>query len=279
MKKQPIKVLIIDLYNNEENQGMGCLKTILKKMDRQVNDCPVKFDVFETRYKGDIPGLDYDIYISSGGPGSPYDGLGTIWERNYFDLINKLWNHNQKGFHSKKYVFFICHSFELMCRFFDLARVTDRHSTSFGIFPVHKTNAGKNDPLLKGLADPFYGADFRAYQVIQPNHNRMKELGATVLALEKIRPHVPYERAIMGVRISDNFVGFQFHPEAEPISMGYHFRQPHRKEQVVKEYGEAKYNEMIDRLEQPNYILKTYNAILPTFLRGAITKLRPENGR
>jgi hypothetical protein len=35
----------------------------------------------------------------------------------------------------------------------------------------------------------------------------------------KIRDHVQYERAIMAVRFTDYFVGTQFHPEADPVSL------------------------------------------------------------
>lgn len=273
---QPIKVALVDLYNNEPNQGMGCLKAILDAHNGTINGQPLEYNVFETRYKAEIPNLDYDVYISTGGPGSPFEGVGSIWEMNYFDLLEKIWNHNQRGNGSRKYVFFICHSFQLMVRFFRVAQVTRRKSRSFGILPVHKEAAGFDELLLKGLDDPFYGADFRAFQVVQPNRKAMAELGATILSLEKIRPHVPLERAIMGIRISDEMVGFQFHPEADPASMMHHFKQPERKRQVVDEYGEDKYNEMITRIEDPDYITRTHRTILPTFVSTSIRKLRPE---
>jgi homoserine O-succinyltransferase/O-acetyltransferase len=47
-----------------------------------------------------------------------------------------------------------------------------------------------------------FAADFRWWQVTQPNKKVFSELGAEILALEKIRLHVDYERAIMAIRIS-----------------------------------------------------------------------------
>jgi len=56
----------------------------------------------------------------------------------------------------------------MACHHFGLAQITKRKSTSFGVMTVHKTEAGMNDPILEGLANPFYAIDSRDYQVVQP---------------------------------------------------------------------------------------------------------------
>ncbi len=274
MENKEVKVAIIDLYNNEPNQGMRCLKDILRETDGKVNGVKVSYDIFEARYKGDVPGLEYDIYLSSGGPGDPFDGKGTQWEKDYFVLLDRIWSNNQNE-NRKKYIFFICHSFQIMARYFKFGEVIKRKSRSFGIVPIHKTEDGKRDPLLKGLPDVFYGADFRSWQVVQPDKKVMNELGAKILCLEKIRPHVPLERALMAVRISNEIVGTQFHPEADPASMYYHFKKPEKQAEVIKEYGEKKLREMVEHLENPDNITLTRNTVLPNFLRGAISELFP----
>lgn len=267
-----LRTAIIDLYDNEPNQGMRCLKDIITETDAANDNINLSYNIFETRYKNEIPGTEFDIYISSGGPGSPFDGEGSDWERKYFNLLDSIRTHNEKS-ERKKYLFFICHSFQIMARYFKFAEVTDRHSKSFGIMPVHKTDAGMNEPLFAPLPEPFYGADFRDYQVIQPNEKVIKELGAEILALEKIRPHVEFERAIMAVRISDEIFGTQFHPEADYESMYYHFKQPERKMQVVEKHGEEKYFEMLKLLEDPLAIQLTRATVIPGFLKSAINKL------
>ena len=276
MKNSKVKIAIIDLYNNEANEGMRCIQDIIKESNGKNNSITVEYKIFDARYKDEIPGRGFDIYISSGGPGNPFDGEGTIWEKNYFSLLDNIWTHNQNNEFNKKHIFFICHSFQMMARYFKFGEVSERSSYSFGIFPIHKTEAGESELLFQNLSDPFYAADFRAYQVIQPNEKVLKELGANVLALEKIRPHVEYERAIMSVRISDQIVGTQFHPEADRASMYHHFKKPERKEQVVSKYGEEKYIEMLELLEQPDTIELTRNNILPQFIKNAIYELRPE---
>ena len=270
-----VRVAIIDLYDNQPNQGMRGIKSILADRDGMVLGQQIVYDVFETRYKNEIPGTDYDIYISSGGPGSPYDGEGKDWERNYFNLVESLWNHNQMAeMHSRKHMFFICHSFQMMCRFFKLAEVTKRKSTSFGILPVHKTDDSVKDEIFRTLPEPFHVVDSRDWQAVRPDEKVFNELGAKVLAMEKIRPHVDFERALMAIRVSDEFVGTQFHPEADPVGMSIHFQTEDRRNKVIETYGEQKYSDMLAGLDDPDKIRLTYRTIVPGFINRAIHKLR-----
>jgi GMP synthase-like glutamine amidotransferase len=271
MEKSEIKIAIIDLYNNEKNEGMRCIKEIVADSNKY-NSTEIKYDVYESRYKGDVPGLDYDIFISSGGPGSPFDGDGQEWEKKYFNFIDEVWNYNQSSNDRKKYIFFICHSFQMMGRFFKFGEVAKRKQESFGLFPFEKTKEGINDILLSNLPDPFYGADFRKFQVINPDEKKISELGAEVLAFE----HETSENghpALMAVRISKEIAGTQFHPEADPESMIYHFSQAARKKHIIEKYSEEKYNGMIDLLDQPDKIKLTRRTVLPNFLKEAIKNL------
>lgn len=273
MINSKIKTAIIDLYNNEENLGIGAIEELLTDFGGKINGHSLSYQTFETRYKAEIPDLSFDIFISSGGPGSPFEGEGTIWEKKYFDLLEKIWNHNQKS-EKKKYIFFICHSFQMMSRFFNLGEVTKRNARSFGIFPVHKTEEGMDDPILKNLPDPFFAADFRWWQVTQPNKKVFEALGAEILAVEKIRPHVDYERAIMAIRISPEIFGVQFHPEAHPEGMRYHYQKEKIKRKVIEDHGEKKYEEILEKLEDPEKVALTQKTVLPTFLKSAIENLR-----
>ena len=268
-----IKTAIIDLYNGEENQGMRCIQDILKETDNKYSIVDLDYKIYESRNKEEVPNLDYDIYISSGGPGDPFDGKGTKWEKKYFNLMDKIWVNNQNNSNRKKYVFFICHSFQIMARYFEFGDVIPRNSKSFGILPIHKTEIGRLDNILLGLPEIFYGADFRSYQVVNPNKNIFRELGAKLIALEKIRPHIELERAMMAVRISNEIVGTQFHPEADIVSMQHHFGKPERQQQVIDEYGEKKLQEMVEHLENPDNIILTRNTVLQNFLNDAIKKL------
>jgi len=266
-----IKAAVIDLYNNEKNEGIRCIKDILSGMNN--NGSKTEFDVFDTRYRNEIPGMDYDIFISSGGPGSPFEGEGSEWEKLYFGLIDKLWNYNQQNHAKKKYVFFICHSFQMMSRFFKLGTVSKREKTSFGLLPFSKTGDGMNDPLLHSLPDPFYAADIRQYQVTEPDSKIFSELGAKILSYEVPVIDAKKEKAMTAIRLSDEMIGTQFHPEADPESMLYHFRQDERKQQVVDLFGPRKYDEMLGWLNDKDKLKLTRKTILPGFLNRAIKEL------
>ncbi len=275
MPKGSIKIAVIDLYRGVPNQGLRCLRDLLTQAGRQRPELEVAFKFFDTRGRGELPDMTHDIFISTGGPGSPFDGRGQAWEKNYFNLLDRIYTHNQNHDSGKKYVFFICHSFQMMARFFGIAAVVKRHSQAFGIFPVHKTAAGRADPLLQGLADPFFGSDFRNWQVIQPNHKKLKSLGARILCMEKIRPHVPYERAVMAVRISPEMVGTQFHPESDPASIRWQLEHPEKKKRILEKWGLAKYRQMQFLASDTDALVRTRKIILPGFIDHACRSLYP----
>lgn len=268
-----IKIATIDLYNNERNEGMRCIKEIVSEAKVRNNEIEISYKVFDTRYKDEVPGIENDIFISSGGPGSPFEGEGTLWEKDYFNIIQKIWDHNQSNSERKKYLFFICHSFQMMGRFFKFGTVNQRHSKSFGVMPFTLTDEGKSDLIFSGLSNPFYAADIRQFQVVNPNKTVIDELGAKILSYEIVDDNEQAKPALAAVRISSEIVGTQFHPEADPESMLYHFKQDERKKQVVEKYGEERYFGMIKILERPDTIKKTRMTVLPSFLKNAIEEL------
>lgn len=260
--KGAVRLAILDMYAETTNLGMDAIRQIVELFPA------ISYDVFDVRGNCELPGLDYDIYISSGGPGSPIE-RGTLWMRAYSSLMDRLWSYNQM-YDAKKHVFLICHSFQMICNHFGLGDIVPRKSRAFGIFPVHKTQDGQKEALFLGLEDPFYAADFRDWQFIQPNLARINAMGAQVLAIEKERPHVPLERAIMAVRFSKFWFGVQFHPEAHSEGMLEHLLQPERREEVVSEHGLEKYEEIMALAEDREKLDLTRNLVLPRFLEEAI---------
>jgi homoserine O-succinyltransferase len=268
-----VRLAILDMYDGTPNQGMRCIQDIVRQFEGSLST----WKVYDVRGKAEVPDMSYDIYISTGGPGSPFDGDGH-WDAIYYDWMQGVWDWNIEHTvpENKKHVFFICHSFQMAVIHFKVAEITRRKSQSFGTFPVHQTDAGIREPLFSGLPNPFWAADFRDYQAIQPNTDRMEELGAEILALEKIRPHVPLERAIMAIRYSDEIMGVQFHPEADPDGMLEHFLEPERRRKIIAEHTEEKYLRMIDDLRDSDKIELTHRIILPQFINRAIRSLQPK---
>ena len=271
--KRPVKVAVLDLYDGIENEGMRGFSDILKRY-KESNNLDLNVEVFDVRRKAEVPGTDFDIYISSGGPGSPIDSEGTEWEKKYFKLTDQLEDINLSGNRQKKYGLFVCHSFQLMCRKYKLGDINMRRTTSFGVLPVHQTRAGLSEPVFEGLADPFYAVDSREWQVIHPNEKRFMDLGMQLLAIEKERPYVDLPRAMMAIRFSDYFFATQFHPEADAMGVKTLLIKEDKKKEVVHEHGLDKYNEMLERLEDPDKITHTQNTIIPNFLDQAVLNLQ-----
>lgn len=267
-----IKIAILDLYQGVANQGMRSIREILNQYG-ETSNVDISWDEFDVRLKNEVPDLSYDIFISSGGPGSPLDSEGSEWEAAYFSWLDAVEKWNERDDQpQKKYVFFICHSFQLMCRHWKLAKLCLRKSTAFGVFPMHFLEDGKTEPVFKGLKDPFYAVDSRDWQIIEPHMNVLFR-GAKILCIEKERAHIPLERAIMAIRFNDYFLGTQFHPEADPIGMSIWLQTEEKKKMVIENYGFEKWQSMIDHLNDPDKISWTNSHILPNFLNIAIEHL------
>jgi len=271
-QKNEIRVAVIDMNKGVPNQGLRGILDILSSY-RKEHQLDLSYQVFELRLNQEIPGTDYDIYISSGGPGSPYDGLDQPWENSFFKLLDDLEYYNSKH-DLKKHVFLICHSFQLACRKYGLGMVTERKSNAFGIFPVTLTEQGEDDLIYRGLSNPFYAVDSRDWQVVDAEDETFNEMGAEILAIEKERPHIDLERCIMSIRFSKEFVGTQFHPEADPLGMKLYLLEEEKKKAIIGAHGEEKYLDMLDSLENPDRIMLTQQSILPNFLTEAIQALK-----
>ncbi|HYV53166.1 MAG TPA: hypothetical protein VE933_01150 [Chitinophagaceae bacterium] len=73
-----LKVAILDLYEGELNQGMRCLRNILSDFSEE-NNIDVDRNEFDVRLLNEVPDMSYDVFISSGGPGSPLESRYSDW--------------------------------------------------------------------------------------------------------------------------------------------------------------------------------------------------------
>jgi homoserine O-succinyltransferase len=132
-EKEVIRIAILDLYNGEANEGIRCIHELIHQFSEE-SDLEIITDTYAVRLSEDIPDLSYDIYISSGGPGSPLETKGMGWDTKYFELIDSIEAWNKLPQTVKKHVFFICHSFQMICRHYGFAEISRREPSSYGIF-------------------------------------------------------------------------------------------------------------------------------------------------
>lgn len=270
-----VRIALLDMNNNQVNQGFKNIKEISENFQKQSEE-NISITGFDVRHKNEIPNIeDFDLFISSGGPGDPHRE-GFEWEQKFADLLDAVYEHNKHN-DAKKYLFLICHSFQLASIHWGLGNICKRRSYSFGVQPIHKTEEGEEEFLFKNLPDPFYAVDSRAYQFIEPNVERFEELGMKMVAIEKSRPHIDLERAIMAVRFSDEIFGTQFHPEANPDGMLENLKDEKNKEAMIENYGMEKYLETVDRINDEDKIVLTQSQILPRFLSDAKKNILKQN--
>ncbi|MDI9338624.1 MAG: GMP synthase [Alphaproteobacteria bacterium] len=266
------KIAILDLNKGAFNWGITCFKNLIKEW-QIINNQEIEVKVFDVRVKNEVPDTSYDAYISSGGPGSPLEENDDVWAENYFSWIHKMEQWNNLQYSPKRHVFFVCHSFQLLCRYYKFANVCKRKSRSFGIFTCHfSANHSTEEPCFKNLINPFYIVDSREFQVIDDLEDYIHYKDFEVLALEKNRPHVPLPRAYMSVRFNPFFIGTQFHPEANIESMEYYLYNEQNKSKIINDYGLEKWENMTKILHDDDKLIKTYHTILPNFFNHALLK-------
>jgi homoserine O-succinyltransferase len=188
--------------------------------------------------------------------------------------MDAILSYNRTHPFQRKHVFLICHSFQIFCRYYGYAKVTKRKSTAFGVMPIHKTKDGMQEPLFRNLEEPFYAVDSRDYQILEPNEAKIWSGGGNVLCLEKHRPLVLLERAVMAIRFNEAFIGTQFHPEADVDSMYMYLMRDDKKKLVLEKYGSRKYEEMLKNVNEPDKLKHTYKNVIPAFLRRALNAQR-----
>ncbi len=98
-------------------------------------------------------------------------------------------------------------------------------------------------------------------------------MGMKIVGLEKVRPHIHLERAVMAIRFSEEIFGTQFHPEANPEGMIENLKDDKNKNAMIENYGVEKYLETLDRMDDPDKILLTQAQILPRFLQNVAEQI------
>ena len=259
MSATHLNIAIIDMYDGNTNVGMECIQLLLAHWSQDRN-ASIEHQIFKLRDCCEIPHDGFDAYISTGGPGSPVDSKDEPWDNLYTNWLNQM-------IAIKKPVFLICHSFQIACRHFNLGKISLRKSRQVGILPVHPI---KYNDLFEGLEDPFYALESRLYQITEPNDELINSMGARITCLEKIRPQVPLERAIMGIQFNEHMAGVQFHPEGEYHILLDYFKEEKIKNAILEEFGIEKWDRMIEHLNDPKKIKSTFHAIIPNFLDKAL---------
>ena len=65
MSKQKIRIATIDLYNNERNEGIRCIREIVSDVQKEFNEYEISYNVYDTRFKNEIPSLEIHLMVKA----------------------------------------------------------------------------------------------------------------------------------------------------------------------------------------------------------------------
>jgi GMP synthase-like glutamine amidotransferase len=266
---RPVRVCLVDMNNGHVNQAMRCLRGIVAQFFERVRrynpDVPCELGEVSPRNTSNSVPDDYDFYISSGGPGSPYDGDGMPWVTDYGRFVDGVVESSITSGGAQRSLFAICYSFEMVIRHLEVAAVVPRVDRKFGVMPVYMTQEGQDHPLLKAFGDRLFAFEHRNWEAVDLDLRKLAALGGKLLARES-RDGVSKGRAILGLDVAPGVEAVQFHPEADRPGVMNWISRPEQAAAFKATYGEVTYQAMLKTLDDPKRLARTYALVIPGWL-------------
>jgi len=275
------RVCLLDMNQGCPNQAMRCFGVILESFfERVAQGNPhvhTEVLVVQPRNQPELPPPGYDLYIASGGPGSPFehdhDRLFTHL-RNFFDRIVDA---NLKAPGVPPALFGVCYSFELLVRHFAVAAMTRRKDRKFGVMPVYMTEAGQKHPLTAPFGDRLFAFEHRNWEAVDLDQRVLRDVGGCVLACES-RDGISKGRALLALEFAPGVEGTQFHPEADREGVISWVSDQEEAHAFVQVYGPQTYQRMIKTLDNPQRVAKTFALMLPGWLKRKFNAVAEDRG-
>ncbi len=268
--KRRLRVALVDMNNGVENQAMRCLRLIVSRFHdhAKVTNPDLELDVVHVspRDKGEAPPDDCHLYLSSGGPGSPYDGDGQPWTTDYYRFLDGVVNDNHARGPAARALFGVCYSYEMIVRHFGIATMAPRATRKFGVMPIYTTSVGRTHPLLESFGDRLFAFEHRNWEAIDLDESRLKKLGGSILALESREGQDDKGRAILGVDAAPGVETVQFHPEADRPGVVAWVSRPDQAAAFREAYGDETYERMLKTLDDPNRLARTFAMLIPGWM-------------
>jgi GMP synthase-like glutamine amidotransferase len=278
----PLRICLVDMNNGVENQGIRCFRGIIAQFAERVAaanpDLPVELTHVQPRNLGEVPPEEGDLYLSSGGPGSPFDGYDEPWCTGFRKFVDGLVRESTGNGHAaRRAMFVVCHSYELMVQHLGVARMEPRPARKFGVMPVYMTEAGMASPLLAAFGDRLFAFEHRSWQAVGLDDARLAELRGELWARES-RDGVTKGEGLLSFRFAPNIEGTLFHPEADRAGALAWIARPDQAQAVIATYGELTYVRMLKTLDDPTRLARTYALLIPGWLSRWFNALAPERG-
>lgn len=274
-----LRVCIIDMNNGVANQGIRCLRGLVEpfveRARAQTPGLELEIVHVEPRNLGDVPPRDCDLYLSSGGPGSPFDGEGEPWAAAYRDFLDWLVAEGDRD--TGRAMFAVCFSFELIVRHLGVATLQPRATRKFGVMPVYMTDEGMRSPLLAPFGDRLFAWEHRNWEAVGLDQARLDAVSGQVWARES-RDGVSKGESLLAFKLGSNIETTLFHPEADRAGALAWIARPDQAAAVIEAYGETTYLRMLKTLDDPMRLARTRALTLPGWITRKFNALAPMRG-
>lgn len=276
-----LSICLIDMNNGHVNQAMRCFRSIVsaffERVERANPDLRMRLvEVSPRDTQARIP-RDCDIYIGSGGPGSPYDGDHERWFADFGKFCDEMVSSARRNDADEKSFFGVCYTFEMLVRHFKVADVSMRDSRKFGVMPIYTTSYGQRHELLHAFHDRLFAFEHRNWEAVNLDEARLHELGGGILAQESRDGHSK-GRALLGIDFGGGIEAVQFHPEADRAGVMSWVARPEQAEAFRETYGEFTYQAMLRTLDDPNRLARTFALVIPGYLTRRFNRLAVHRG-
>jgi GMP synthase-like glutamine amidotransferase len=279
--RRTLRVCLVDMNAGHVNQAMRCLRSIVEQFfARAVAQNPglacSMSEVSPRDTDATIP-RDADLYLGSGGPGSPFDGDGAAWSHDFADFADGIAESASRDDENQRAIFGVCYSFELLVRHFAVATIALRTDRKFGVMPIYTTPDGRMHPLLSAFGERLFAFEHRNWEAVDVNAATLRSLGGRVLARES-RDGASKGRAILGFDIAPGVEAVQFHPEADRAGVVNWVARPEQAAAFKATYGESTYQAMLRTLDDPHRLARTYALVIPGWLSRKFNALARHRG-
>src|SRR5215472_8131624 len=188
----PLRLCLIDMNAGVPNQAMRCFRRILDGFMARVRkanpELPVEVRHVHPRNLGESPPADCDLYLATGGPGSPLDGYDDPWCTAYRSFLDDVVNEGARSSAGTngagRSALLVCHSFEIAAAHLGVAHLQRRGVRKFGVMPVYPTELGMRSELLRAFGERFFAWEHREWEVVEVDEKKLSGLGGELWARE-----------------------------------------------------------------------------------------------
>jgi hypothetical protein len=275
-----LKLCLVDMNNGVANQATRCFRRLADAFAARVraanSGMDVTFHHVQPRNLGELP-TDQDLVLSSGGPGSPFDGYEDPWCVGFRKYVDGVLDQNLRAPGRGPALFAVCHSYELISQHLAVGTLQLRSHRKFGVMPVYTTVEGQQDGFLAVFGDRLFAFEHRNWEVAELDEKRLRTLGGRLLARES-RDGQSKGRGLMAFNFGPGVDGTIFHPEADRGGVVAWVNKPEMATAFKDAYGDDTYEQMMDTINDPTRIARTFALCIPGWLTARFNALADQRG-